>query len=44
MKTLSKRNKDSYPHLGLPYATESSPVPGTLVGHKNGNLSIKEVK
>ncbi|CDN16798.1 hypothetical protein RintRC_0480 [Richelia intracellularis] len=44
IKTLSKPNNHSYPHLALPYATQSSPVPGTLVGHKNGDLSIKEVK
>ncbi|NRB09792.1 MAG: hypothetical protein HRU34_23820, partial [Richelia sp.] len=44
MKTLSKANKHSYPHLALPYATQSSPVAGTLVGHKNGDLTIKEVK
>ncbi|CDN15281.1 hypothetical protein RintRC_0335 [Richelia intracellularis] len=40
IKTLSKPNKDSYSHLALRYATQSSPVAGTLVGHKNGDLSI----
>ncbi|CDN09751.1 hypothetical protein RintRC_3984 [Richelia intracellularis] len=44
IKTLSQPNKHSYPHLALPYATQSSPVAGTLLGHKNGDLSIKEVK
>ncbi|CDN10453.1 hypothetical protein RintRC_3214 [Richelia intracellularis] len=44
IKTLSKRNKHSYPHLALSYTTQSFRVPGTLVGHKNGDLSIKEVK
>ncbi|NRB08974.1 MAG: hypothetical protein HRU34_18880, partial [Richelia sp.] len=43
IKTLSQPNKHSYPHLALPYPTESSPVARTLVGHKNGDLSIKEV-
>ncbi|NRB07260.1 MAG: hypothetical protein HRU34_08355 [Richelia sp.] len=37
-------NKHSYPHLALPYAIQSSPVAGTLVGQKNGHLSIKELK
>ncbi|CDN13223.1 hypothetical protein RintRC_5250 [Richelia intracellularis] len=41
---MSKTNKHSYPHLALPYPTQSSPVAGTLLGHKNGDLSIKEVK
>ncbi|NRB07935.1 MAG: hypothetical protein HRU34_12525 [Richelia sp.] len=41
IKTLSKPNKYSYPYLALPYPTESSPVARTLVGHKNGDLSIK---
>ncbi|CDN11566.1 hypothetical protein RintRC_4023 [Richelia intracellularis] len=41
---MSKPNKALYPHLALLYATESSPVAGTLAGHKNGDLSIKEVK
>ncbi|CDN15264.1 hypothetical protein RintRC_0318 [Richelia intracellularis] len=44
IKTLSKPNKHSYPHLALPYANQSSPVAGTLVGHKNRDLNIKEVK
>ncbi|NRB08018.1 MAG: hypothetical protein HRU34_13010 [Richelia sp.] len=44
IKTLSNSNKHSYPHRALPYATQSSPVAGTLVRHKNGDLSIKEVK
>ena len=44
IKTLSQPNKHSYPHLALSYATQSSPVAGTLVGQKNGDLSIKEVK
>ncbi|NRB07279.1 MAG: hypothetical protein HRU34_08475, partial [Richelia sp.] len=37
IKTLIKPNKHSDPHLVLPYATQSSPVAGTLVGHKNGD-------
>ncbi|CDN14918.1 hypothetical protein RintRC_2911 [Richelia intracellularis] len=40
IKTLSKTNKHSYPHLALRYATESSPVAGTLVGQKNGDLAL----
>ena len=44
IKTLSKANKHSYPHLALPYPTQSSLVAGTLVGNKNGDLSINEVK
>ncbi|NRB09378.1 MAG: hypothetical protein HRU34_21390, partial [Richelia sp.] len=32
IKTLSQPNKHSYPHLALPYATQSSPVTGTLLG------------
>ncbi|NRB07186.1 MAG: hypothetical protein HRU34_07910, partial [Richelia sp.] len=34
IKTLSKPNKHSYPHLELPYPSQSSPVAGTLLGHK----------
>lgn len=44
IKTLSKPNKHSYAQLAIPYATESYPVAGRLLGHKNGDLTIKEVK